>query len=213
MDFYIISPPREAEHFNSRNLEQISDIIPVKYFQFRPKHSLISERFNFVKKNFNDFREVCLKKKIKMIINNDFEIAERLDFDGIHLGQKDKKCSDAKKKFGKKFLVGVSCSDSFSLYKKALEQNADYVAFGPVYETSSKRRKQINIDKLFISEGNLRLPFALIGGINHKNIKKCLSFNPDFIAMINSFWNFKDGPIKSALLFQKILKRKNEYEN
>ena len=31
-----------------------------------------------------------------MIINNDFEIAEKFIFDGIHLGQKDKKCSEAK---------------------------------------------------------------------------------------------------------------------
>ena len=31
-----------------------------------------------------------------MIINNDFEIAEKFNFDGIHLGQTDKSCHDAK---------------------------------------------------------------------------------------------------------------------
>ena len=64
-----------------------------------------------------------------------------------------------------------------------------------------------------VSFEKLRLPFTLIGGINHSNFMQLLKYKPLNIAMINSFWNFKDGPIKSALLFQKILKRKNEYEN
>ena len=51
-----------------------------------------------------------------MIINNDFEIAKKFIFDGIHLGQKDKKCKEAKIQFGSEFIVGVSCSNSYSLY-------------------------------------------------------------------------------------------------
>ena len=78
----------------------------------------------------------------KLIINNDFEIAKKFNFDGIHLGQNDKSCMEAKAKFGKGFIVGVSCTDSLSQYKIAENQKADYVAFGPMYKTFSKRKKK-----------------------------------------------------------------------
>ena len=213
MKFYIISPSTKKKTFNPENLEKISEIIPVEFFQLRPKHREINKRLEFVENNFDEFRKVCTKKKIKMIINDDFKIAEKFKFDGIHLGQEDKRCSEAKKKFGKNFIVGVSCSDSFYLYNKAFQQNADYVAFGPVYQTTSKKRKRINIKKLFPILENLRLPFTLIGGINHMNLKECLNFNPDHVAMISSFWDFKKGPVESAFLFQKILKESDAYEN
>jgi thiamine-phosphate pyrophosphorylase len=213
MKFYIISPPTENNQFTAEKLEKISEIIPVEFFQFRPKHKKIEDRLKFVRKNFNQFKKVCKRKKIKMIINDDFDIAEKFNFDGIHLGQRDRKCRDAKKIFGKNFIVGVSCSDSLSLYNDALKQKADYVAFGPIFETFYKKKKKIDIYKFSKKIRSLRLPFTLIGGINHNNFKKCLGFNPDYIAMISSFWNFKDGPVKSALLFQRILRGMIAYEN
>ena len=42
-----------------------------------------------------------VKKKIKLIINDDFEIAEEFFFDGIHLGQSDKKLFSCKKNLEK----------------------------------------------------------------------------------------------------------------
>jgi len=57
------------------------------------------------------------------------------------------------------------------------------------------------------------LPFTLIGGINHENLKECINFNPDYIAIISSFWDFEEGPVESAFRFQKILKESGVYEN
>ena len=64
-----------------------------------------------------------------MIINNDFEIAEKFIFDGIHLGQKDKKCKEAKINFGSEFIVGVSCSNSYSLYIEAKKSKSRLCCF------------------------------------------------------------------------------------
>ena len=104
MKFYIISPSIKKKTFNPENLEKISEIIPVEFFQLRPKHREINKRLEFVENNFDEFRKVCTKKKIKMIINDDFKIAEKFKFDGIHLGQKDKRCSEAKKNLVKILL-------------------------------------------------------------------------------------------------------------
>tara|TARA_B100000963_G_C22419791_1_gene577129 strand:+ start:76 stop:714 length:639 start_codon:yes stop_codon:yes gene_type:complete len=207
MKFYIISPPKINKNFNHQNFDKITDIIKVNFFQFRPKYSSMLKRLKFVESYYNKISEICKKKKIKMIINDDFEIAERFRFDGIHLGQDDKSCHDAKMKFGEDFIVGVSCSDSQILYNKAIDQKADYVAFGPLFKTFSKIKKRtINIESLFVSFEKLRLPFTLIGGINHSNFMQLLKYKPLNIAIINSIWNYEKGPIESASLFNNMLK-------
>ena len=155
------------------------------------------------------FQKYVKKKKIKMIINNDFEIAEKFIFDGIHLGQTDRKCKEAKINFGSEFIVGVSCSNSYNLYIEAKKQKADYVAFGPVFKTLSKNKKTINFNEAVFILKKLRLPFTLIGGINHTNFMELCKYGPLNIAMINSIWNYERGPVKSALFFKKILNNEN----
>ena len=80
MKFYLISPPDYNENFNAKNFDEITDLIPVEYFQFRPKFAKLLERKKFVKKFYNSFSEICKNKNIKLIINNDFEIASDFFF-------------------------------------------------------------------------------------------------------------------------------------
>ena len=205
MKFYLISPPKINKNFNHEIFDKVTDIISVNFFQFRPKYKSLSERFNFVSYHYKEISKICKKKKIKLIINNDFEIAKKFIFDGIHLGQKDRKCKDAKINFGSEFIVGVSCSNSYSLYIEAKKQKADYVAFGPVFKTLSKKKKKINFDRAVFALKKLRLPFTLIGGINHTNFMELVKYKPLNLAMISSIWDYEKGPIESALVFEKKL--------
>ena len=209
MKFYLISPPKISKNFNHEIFDKVTDIISVNFFQFRPKYKSLSERSNFVSNYYKEISKICKKKKIKMIINNDFEIAEKFIFDGIHLGQTDRKCKEAKINFGSEFIVGVSCSNSYNLYIEAKKQKADYVAFGPVFKTLSKNKKTINFNEAVFILKKLRLPFTLIGGINHTNFMELCKYGPLNIAMINSIWNYERGPVKSALFFKKILNNEN----
>ena len=213
MKFYLISPPKINKNFNHEIFDKVTDIISVNFFQFRPKYKSLSERFNFVSYHYKEISKICKKKKIKLIINNDFEIAKKFIFDGIHLGQKDRKCKDAKIYFGSEFIVGVSCSNSYSLYIEAKKQKADYVAFGPVFKTLSKKKKKINFDRAVFALKKLRLPFTLIGGINHTNFMELVKYKPLNLAMINSIWDYEKGPIESALVFEKNLNEKKLNEN
>jgi len=205
MKFYVISPPDYNVNFSVENFEKITDIIPVNFFQFRPKFSSLKKRLQFVGKYYDGVREVCKKKKIKLIINNDFEIAENYNFDGIHLGENDKSCFEAKKKFGEKFIVGVSCMNSFVKYKKALKQGADYVAFGSVFKSKTKSKKAIYPDNIVVIKKKIKLPFTLIGGINHNNILSLKDLKPNNVAVIGSIWDYEENPVFSANLFKKIL--------
>ncbi len=206
MKFYLISPPKFQSSFSIDNFDSVTDIIDVEYFQFRPMHQKIQDRSKFVEKHYKKIKKICEKKKIKIIINNDFEIAKKFEFDGIHLGKKDKSCLEAKKEFGKKFIVGISCENSLRKYYGAVKQKADYVAFGSVFNSTTKKKKGVYPDNLIISKKKITLPFTLIGGINHRNILNLKKLKPNNIAVISSIWNYKSGPKNSAVLFKKILK-------
>ena len=212
MNIYLISPPEDTPSFNPMMFDKITEIIPIKYFQFRPKVKSLDDRLNFVKKYHKALSRNCKKKKIKLIINDDFEIAKHFIFNGIHLGQNDKSCKLAKKEFGENFIVGVSCSNSFDLYKKAKQDGADYVAFGPAFRSTTKNKVPVDLNDIKRLVKKVKLPFAMIGGINHENIKSLFDIEPNYVAIIDSLWNFRDGPLESAKQFKSILKG-IDYEN
>ena len=72
-----------------------------------------------------------------------------------------------------------------------------------------KKKKTINFDKAVFVLRKLRLPFTLIGGINHSNFMDLVKYKPLNLAMINSIWDYERGPVKSALVFKKILNEKS----
>jgi thiamine-phosphate pyrophosphorylase len=201
----MISPPKKNKYFTPENVDEITNILPVEFFQFRPKYKFLKNRIKYVDNYYSKICRICRKKNIKIIINDDFEIAEKFFFDGIHLGQNDKKCIEAKEKFGKDFIVGITCSGSYKLYEEAKKQMANYVVFGPIFKSMTKKNKTIKINNLINIRKKLKLPFALIGGINHNNLIKLTKLNPDFLAIIGSIWDYKNGPVESAKLFRKIL--------
>ena len=72
-----------------------------------------------------------------------------------------------------------------------------------------QKKKKINFDKAVFVLRKLRLPFTLIGGINHNNFMELVKYKPLNLAMINSIWDYERGPVKSALVFKKILNEKS----
>ena len=67
-----------------------------------------------------------------------------------------------------------------------------------------RKKKKINFDKAVFVLRKLRLPFTLIGGINHTNFMELVKYKPLNLAMINSIWDYERGPVKSALVLKKF---------
>lgn len=209
MIFYIISPKKEKKNFTLENFKKITQTIKVNFFQLRPKYSTKNENIAFNKKYFFLFSDFCKKKKIKLIVNDDVELAQKLNFDGVHLGQEDIDCSIARRILGEKSIIGISCNDSLKLAQKAQNCGANYLAFGPVFNSVTKKsdRKFVNLKNLKTIEKKISVPYTLIGGIKHENITMLKNLNFKNLAVIDSLWNFKKGPVESAKLYSHILKK------
>jgi thiamine-phosphate pyrophosphorylase len=75
---------------------------------------------------------------VAVILNDRPDLAARLGCDGVHVGQSDASCAEARRIMGKDAMIGVTCHDSRHLAMEAAEAGADYVAFGAFFPTSTK---------------------------------------------------------------------------
>jgi thiamine-phosphate pyrophosphorylase len=92
---------------------------------------------------------------------------------------------------GKSLIIGVS-THSLAEAREAQAKGADFVLFGPVFETESKRAYGVpqGVDRL--GEVVLQvgpMPVIAIGGISVDNARKCLEVGAAGVAAISLFQN------------------------
>ena len=121
---YLISPNKIHKDFYD-NLKKVLSKKNVNFFQLRLKKIKRERIIQIAKK----IRKITKKYKVKLIINDNINTAKIVNADGCHLGQKDGSVIRAKK-YLKNKIIGVTCHNSKSLAKIAVQNKADYLAFG-----------------------------------------------------------------------------------
>ncbi|MCE4957611.1 thiamine phosphate synthase [Macrococcoides caseolyticum] len=131
--------------------------------------------------------ELCKAHNVPFIVNDDIELAKKINADGIHLGQDDEKVENIIDDFQGK-IIGLSVSN-FDEYDQSDLTHVDYIGVGPVYETSSKSdaKKPGGIElirkmRLYDEE----IPIVAIGGITSKNCEMIIDAGADGISTISS---------------------------
>ena len=184
---YLISPNKIKGKLFYYNLDLVLKSNKVKFFQLRLKKESNKKKVIISKK----ILKICKKNKVKFIINDDPDIALKVNADGCHLGQKDMNIIEAKKILRNK-IIGVTCHNSIKLAKNALSNGADYIAIGAFYKTKTKKIiHKANIKTLRKIKKSIDLPVVAIGGINEKNYKNLLLNKADFLAISSYIWNNK----------------------
>ena len=130
--------------------------------------------------------------------NNNHLLAQKLNADGCHLGQKDMKISAAKEIIGRK-IIGITCHNSLILAKKAITAKASYIAFGAFYSSKTKKTKHVASLKILNKVKKFtKIPTVAIGGINAINYKNLLLNNANFLAISGYIWkNKKYKPLQA----------------
>jgi len=190
---YLISPNKITKNFYL-NLRLILKTGKVKFFQMRLKKYSLKNKI----KIGNYIKKICKKNNVKFLINDDPILAKKLNADGCHLGQNDMNISDARKIVGNK-IIGVTCNNSIKLAKKAIKENASYLAFGAFYSSKTKKTKfKSNINILKEAKKLSNIPLVAIGGINSENYKNLLLNKANFLAISGYIWkNKKYNPIEA----------------
>jgi len=184
---YLISPDKIENKKFYTDLALVLNSGKVSFFQLRLKKETNLNKLIIGKK----IKKICKKYKVKFLINDDPLLAQKLNADGCHLGQKDMDLIKTRKILKKK-IIGVTCHNSITLAKRAIREGADYLAFGAFYPSKTKVVKcKASLTILKSVKKITSLPIVAIGGIKLNNYKKLLLNKANFLAISGYIWNNK----------------------
>tara|TARA_Y100001970_G_scaffold19801_2_gene22375 strand:- start:17592 stop:18242 length:651 start_codon:yes stop_codon:yes gene_type:complete len=199
---YLITPPKIDLTIFPSTLTQALDGGDVACVQLRLKGSNSEE----IKRSTEPLLRICHDRDIPLIINDTPELVEGLGADGVHIGLDDGEYRNARNILGDEYIIGVSCYDSKHRAIVAAEDGADYVAFGAFFHTQTKKaRANPNPDILRWWAESTVVPCVAIGGIDQENCNTLLDAGADFIAVINSVWNYPKGPKEAIKKFNALI--------
>lgn len=142
---------------------------------------------------------------VPLIINDDLELAIKLNAGGVHLGQTDGDPVAARRILGDDKIIGVSIEAEEEL-DKANDMPVDYVAASAVFETKNKSnlKKFWGIDGVHNLSKKSRHVLMGIGGIDGSNISDVIDAGAKGVAVIGALHDVDDPRYESATLREKI---------
>jgi thiamine-phosphate pyrophosphorylase len=122
----------------------------------------------------------------KLLVNDRSDVASAAGADGVHLAGNSLPPDVIRRAFGPEFVIGVS-THSLREATAAKESGADFVVFGPVFETESKRQfgKPLGLEQLQkVASAVAPLPVLALGGVELENVTACLRAGSRGVAAI-----------------------------
>jgi len=141
--------------------------------------------------------------RVRLVMNDRADLCLAADFEGIHVGQDDLSPESARRIIGPHRWLGVSTHNPEQL-ADADKTSADYLAIGPVFETSSKAHPDPVVGLAGVRRARelTRKPLVAIGGITRANARPVIEAGADAVAVISDLLR---DPRKSAEEFLRIL--------
>lgn len=154
------------------------------FIQIREKN-LDDESFFYEAK---EIKELCRKKGVPFVINDNVEIALQTDADGVHVGQKDMEALDVRAKLGPDKIIGVSAR-TVEQAVLAEKHGADYLGVGSVFTTGTKLDAgHVSYDTLKEICSAVSIPVIAIGGITKENMKQLAGSGICGVAVVSAIF-------------------------
>jgi thiamine-phosphate pyrophosphorylase len=170
----------------------------VKLFQYRNKGGNTREMLSHAR----EIRRV-LGNELKLIMNDRADICIAAGYDGVHVGQDDLSPQGARMVIGDQRILGVS-THNVQQVREGDGGPADYVAFGPIFATASKRHADpvVGLEGLREARKLTKKPLVAIGGVTRLNVQSVLEAGADSAAVISELLS---SPRKVAEEFSRLL--------
>lgn len=143
-----------------------------------------------------EIKELCGQYNVPFIVNDNVDIALKMDADGVHVGQSDMEAGRVREKLGPDKIIGVSAG-SLEEALRAEQAGADYLGVGAVFPTGSKD-DAVEVPHSVLREicSAVKIPVVAIGGITKDNICELKGSGIAGISVISAIYAQPD--IKAA---------------
>ena len=149
-----------------------------------------------------EIQKLCRRYDIPFVINDNVDIAKKINADGVHVGQRDMGAANVRAMIGDDKILGVS-SQTVEQAVLAEKQGADYLGVGAVFPTGSKKdAEDVSYETLKEICKAVNIPVVAIGGISSDNVLTLKDSGISGVAVISAIFAAEDIESASKTLKQ-----------
>ena len=148
-------------------------------------------------------KKLCAEYHVPFVINDNVDIALKMDADGVHVGQSDMEAGKVREKLGPDKIIGISAA-TLEEAVAAEKAGADYIGVGAVFPTDTKAdHTPVTLEALKQITDAVSIPVVAIGGINADNLTKLAGTGIDGISVISAIFGQPDPGIATKELLAR----------
>ena len=149
-------------------------------------------------------KKLCAARAVPFVVNDNVMIAKEVCADGVHVGQSDMACLEARRLLGPEKIIGVSaCTVEQALL--AERQGADYLGVGAVFATGSKAdAESVSFETLKAICRAVKIPVVAIGGISAGNVHELKGSGIAGVSVISAIFANDDIRAATKILAGKV---------
>ena len=130
--------------------------------------------------------------EIPLIVNDHAQIAQRVDVQGVHVGQDDESIAAVRERVERPIIVGKS-THSVEQATAAEDEGADYIGLGPIFSTPTKPDyPPIRLSQIHEVRERVSIPIFCIGGIKLKNLGQVLAAGAKRLVIVSGLLQASD---------------------
>ncbi|MEA5058478.1 MAG: thiamine phosphate synthase [Candidatus Pelethousia sp.] len=153
-----------------------------------------------------ELKNLCDGYGVPFVVNDNVDIARKINADGVHVGQRDMEAGCVRKILGNDKILGVS-AQTVEQAILAEQQGADYLGVGAVFHTGSKAdADEVPYETLKAICAATHIPVIAIGGIGRDNVRALQGSGICGVAVISAIFAQKDIRKATAELKEAVKK-------
>ena len=133
-------------------------------------------------------KKLCAEYHVPFVINDNVDIALKVDADGVHVGQSDMEAGKVREKLGPDKIIGVSAHNVEEALL-AQKRGADYLGVGAVHATGTKSEaKPLTWQDIKDICDSVTIPITAIGGVKLDNMLELRGTGVDGVAIVSGIF-------------------------
>jgi len=173
----------------------------VKMLQYRAKNVPAKEMLASAR----ELAGMARSAGARIFVNDRPDVAYLSKAHGVHVGQDDLEVEEARAVVGPEAWVGLS-THNIEQFEKAARSSADYIAVGPIFETTSKVNPDpvVGLELVRRARRLTERPVVAIGGITLERAAEVIDAGADSVAVISDILAAEDPAERASQYLRRL---------
>lgn len=205
-ELHVITDTACQTHFTHLQLAELAIKGGADTIQFRQKDGTTRELIEIAQQ----MQIICTQHNVPLIVNDRADIVLAVNAKGAHFGQDDMPVTIGRKILSPENIIGASARTEEKILK-AITEGADYIGFGPIFQTTSKidAEEPKGLERLRRISEVAKCPVIAIGGITLQTAASVIRAGAHGIAVISAVCATPDPKTAAQNLMNEIQQAKN----